>query len=191
MAKGMYYYLQQAWKKPNAEMIRQNMIAWRKQNVITKLEKPTRLDRARSLGYKAKRGILVVRVRIIRGGRVKTPLKKGRRSKRQTIRKILKMNYQWVAEQRASKKFPNLEVLNSYWVGKDGIHYFYEVILVDPSRPEIQSDKQLSWICSSKQRGRAFRGLTSAARKSRGLRNKGDRAVKIRPSLRAHNRTGK
>jgi len=136
-----------------------------------RLEHPTRLDRARSLGYKAKAGFVVARVRVRRGGRTKTrPSKKGRRSKRQSPRKTLRMNYQWIAEMRAAKKFPNLEVLNSYWLAKDGMHYFYEVILVDPSRPEIQADESIKWICSSKNRGRVFRGLTSAARKARGLR---------------------
>ena len=41
------------------------------------------------------------------------------------------------------------------------------------------------------QRGRAFRGLTSAGRKMRGLLNKGRGAEKLRPSIRAHNRKGK
>lgn len=192
MAKGMYHYLSELWKKPSPEMLREKMVQWRSQNAVVRIEKPTRLDRARALGYKDKIGFVVARVRIVRGGRRKTrPTKKGRRSKRQTPRKILKMNYQWVAEQRVSKKFPNLEVLNSYWVSKDGQHYFYEVIMVDPSRPEIQADKQLKWICDSANRGRVLRGLTSSARKSRGLRNKGDKAIKIRPSLRAHNRQGK
>ena len=80
------------------------------------------------------------------------------------------MNYQWIAEQRGSRKFSNLEVLNSYLLGKDGIYYFYEVILVDPERPEIKADKGISWIAKPWNRGRAFRGLTSAAKKSRGLR---------------------
>ena len=53
------------------------------------------------------------------------------------------MNYRWVAEQRCQKKFPNLEVLNSYNIGKDGKYYFFEIILVDPNRPEIKKDKQM------------------------------------------------
>lgn len=80
------------------------------------------------------------------------------------------MNYKWIAEQRAGRKYKNLEILNSYKIGKDGIHYFYEVILVDPERPEIKNDKTINWICKPENRGRAFRGLTSAAKKSRGLR---------------------
>ena len=100
------------------------------------------------------------------------------------------MNYQWVAEQRAARKYTNLEVLNSYQVGKDGIHYFFEVIMIDPQRPEIISDPNFAWICNPKNRGRAFRGLTSAAKKSRGLRSK-SHELKVRPSLRAWNRRGK
>jgi len=104
----------------------------------------------------------------MRGGRKRPHRRKGRRSKRQTIRKTLHANYRWVAEQRAARKYKNLEVLNSYWIGKDGMHYFYEVILVDPRRPEIMNDEKLKWIVNAK--GRVFRGLTSSAKKSRGLR---------------------
>lgn len=100
------------------------------------------------------------------------------------------MNYRWVAEQRVQRKFSNLEVLNSYNIGKDGMYYFFEVILVDPERPEIKNDKTINWICRKENRGRVFRGLTSAGKKSRGLRNK-SRNLKIRPSLRAWNRLGK
>ncbi len=194
MVKGMYHYIREAWKKPKenlGELWRQRLIKWRRSKVVERVEKPTRLDKARALGYKAKPGFVIARIRIKRGGRKRPKPKGGRRSKRQTIRKTLKMNYQWVAEQRVARKFPNLEVLNSYWLAKDGMHYFYEVILVDTSRPEILADKKISWIASKKNKRRVFRGLTSAARKSRGLRKKGKRAIKVRPSLRAWKRKGK
>ena len=100
------------------------------------------------------------------------------------------MSYQWVAEIRAERKFPNLEVLNSYLLGKDGKHYFYEVIMVDPEKPEIKNDQNLRWISMPQNRNRAQRGLTSAAKKSRGLRSKSPN-LKVRPSLRAWQRTGK
>ena len=80
------------------------------------------------------------------------------------------MNYKWIAEQRVANKFTNLEVLNSYPIGKDGVNYFYEVILVDPKRPEIKNDKTMKWATKSKNRRRVFRGLTSSGKKSRGLR---------------------
>lgn len=183
MAKGLYHYLRKAWKKPDKKNLRESMVQWRAENVVTKVDNPTRLDRARSLGYKAKRGFVVARVRVERGGRKRHRTNKGRRSKRQTIRKTLKMNYKQVAEQRAQKKFPNLEVLNSYNLAKDGKHYFYEVILVDYSCPEITSDKTLNWICKKTNQHRVNRGLTSAGKKSRGLRSKSP-TNKARPSVR-------
>ncbi len=166
---GLTKYLRQAWKKPDKETLRKRMINWRAGESIVKVEKPLRLDKAHSLGYKSKKGIIVVRVRVIRGGHKRTRPKKGRRSKRMSIRKKLKMNYREIAEQRAARKYTNMEVLNSYWIGKDGTHFFYEVILVDRSQPEIKSDKELSFITKS-PRGRAFKGITSSAHKARGLR---------------------
>ena len=190
MTKGLYHYLRELWKKPDVDRIRELMVQWRKEDVVTVIEKPTRLDRARSLGYKAKKGFVVVRVRVVRGGRQRPLTNKGRRSKRHTIKKVVKMNYRWIAENRANKKFPNLEVLNSYNLAKDGKHYFYEVILVDYSRPEIKNDKTINWIGKGTNRNRTQRGLTSAGKKSRGLRNKSP-MNKNRPSVRAGNRRGK
>ncbi|UCC33738.1 MAG: 50S ribosomal protein L15e, partial [Candidatus Bathyarchaeota archaeon] len=90
-----------------------------------------------------------------------------------------------IAEERAAKKFPNMEVLNSYWVWEDGRFKWFETILVDPSHPAIQSDKEINWICKNVHHGRAFRGLTSAGKKIRGLRHKGRGAEKVRPSQKA------
>ncbi|MEJ2268010.1 MAG: hypothetical protein P8X70_02960 [Nanoarchaeota archaeon] len=121
--KGLYYYLRKAWKKPEVKTLRERMIGWRKSGVFTKVEKPLRLDRARALGYKAKKGFVVIRVRIKRGGHKRPRPNKGRRSKRLHTRKNLGMNYKWIAEQRVERKYSNLVVLNSYLIGKDGIHY--------------------------------------------------------------------
>jgi large subunit ribosomal protein L15e len=186
MVKSAYSFIKQAIR----QKLKKRLIDWRKSNAIVKIEKPTDIGRARKLGYKDKKGFVVVRVRLKRGGRKKPRRRKGRRSKRQTIRKTLKMNYQWVAEQRAARKFTNLEVLNSYKIGKDGQNYFFEVIMVDPNRPEIKSDKTINWICKPENRGRVFRGITSAGKKSRGLRKKGKK-LKVRPSIRARERRGK
>ncbi len=190
MTKGLYHYLRQAWKKPDTERLRESMIEWRKDNAVIKIEKPTRLDRARSLGYKAKKGFVVARVRVKRGGHKRTKPSKGRKSSKQTIRKTLKMSYQWIAEQRTQKKFPNLEVLNSYPLAKDGKYYFYEVILVDYSRPEIKNDRTINWICKKTNQNRVYRGLTSAGKKSRGLRKKFP-TNKSRPSVRGGGRERK
>ena len=190
MAKGMYYYIQQAWKKPDKKVLRERMIGWRSSNAVVKVDKPLRLDKARALGYKDKKGFIVARVRLKRGGHKRPRPNAGRRSKRLHTRKTLKMNYKWIAEQRVAKKYTNLEVLNSYPIGKDGIYYFFEVILIDPEKPEIKNDKTINWICKSSNRGRVFRGLTSSGKKSRGLRNKHPTS-KVRPSVRAGGRLGK
>lgn len=190
MAKGMYYYIREAWKKPDVKTLRERMIEWRKTGVFTKRDKPLRLDRARALGYKDKKGFVVIRIRLKRGGHKRPRPNKGRRSKRLHTRKNLKMSYRWIAESRVSKKYKNLEVLNSYPIGKDGVHYFYEVICVDPSKKEIKSDKTINWITKPGHKKRVLRGLTSAAKKSRGLRSKNP-MNKSRPSVRAGKRRGK
>ncbi|MDO8468122.1 MAG: 50S ribosomal protein L15e [Nanoarchaeota archaeon] len=190
MAKGMYYYIKQAWKKPDAATLRQRMIDWRASNVFTVVDKPLRLDKARALGYKDKKGFVVVRVRVPRGGHKRARPNKARRSKRMTNRKTLKMSYNWIAELRAEKKFSNLEVLNSYPIGKDGIFYFFEVIMVDPSKPEIQNDKNINWIIKNENKNRAAHGITSAGKKSRGLRKK-QPTNKSRPSVGAGDSKGK
>lgn len=100
------------------------------------------------------------------------------------------MNYQWVAEQRVARKFPNLEILNSYMIGKDGMHYFFEVIMVNPDAPEIKTDRAFAWLQNPANRGRVFRGLTSAGKKSRGLRKKSPN-LKVRPSVAAWKGHGK
>lgn len=184
---GYLKYVRDLWKKPKENLggiLTERIIKWRKEPVTVRLERPTRIDRARSLGYKAKQGYIIVRQRVDRGGRMRPNITGGRRPKHNRQRMVLDKNYRQVAEERASKQYVNCEVLNSYLVGKDGIYYWFEVILVDRAHPSIKADPRINWICSKK--GRTQRGLTSAGRKSRGLRNKGKGAEKLRPSRSAN-----
>lgn len=164
--KNAYSYIKENIRKN----LKSKMIAWRASNAIVKLDKPTDIGKARILGYKDKKGFVVVRVRLKRGGHKRHRVNAARKSSKQTIRKSLKMNYRWIAEQRAANKYTNLEVLNSYQIAKDGVSYFFEVILVDPGREEIKKDKTINWICKQQNTGRVFRGLTGAGKKSRGLK---------------------
>lgn len=150
----MYRYLRNAWKKPSESYIkrlmRERTIIWRRQPTIVRIKKPTRIDRARRLGYKAKKGFVMVRVRIRRGGRRKPRPRMGRRQKRMGVSKHTPAkSIKLIAEERVARKYPNLEVLNSYWVWEDGTSKWYEVILVDPNSPSIKSDKEMSWISGS------------------------------------------
>jgi large subunit ribosomal protein L15e len=189
----MYHYIAELWKRPYdgamKETMRQRLIEWRREPTVVRVEKPTRLDRARALGYKAKQGFVVVRVRVRKGGQRKPRPDSGRRPKRMGVYgyatwKSLRL----IAEERAARKFPNLEVLNSYYVGEDGRYKWFEVIMVDPNHPAIQNDPDIKWICKPANRRRAFRALTSAGKKMRGLRKsrglKGTHAQKWRKKQR-------
>jgi large subunit ribosomal protein L15e len=183
--KLMYKYIRDAWKNPDKsyvkELMRTRTPVWRRESVIVRVDRPTRIDRARSLGYKAKKGYIVVRTRVRRGGLRKSRFTAGRKPKRQGIKKItMKKSIQRIAEERVARKFPNLEILNSYWLWEDGKFKFYEVILVDPNHPSIKNDPKINWICENQHTNRVFRGLTSEGRKSRGLRTKGKGAEKVR-----------
>lgn len=175
MAKSMYHYVAELWKRPYdgelGEVMRQRLIRWRREPSVVRVERPTRPDRARALGYKAKQGFIIVRVRVRKGGLRKQRPNKGRRPKRMGVygfapAKSLRL----IAEERAARRYPNLEVLNSYYVGEDGNYKWFEVILVDPHHPAVQNDPEISWIASKVHKGRVFRGLTSAGKKMRGLR---------------------
>ncbi len=188
-----YRYIAKAWQKPADSFVKdlmwQRVIEWRKQPTIVRIDKPTRLDRARRLGYKAKQGFVVARVRVRRGGLSRTRPSGGRRQKRMGIKKFKPgKSFRMIAEERGARKFPNLEVLNSYWVWEDGRYKWFEVIFVDPAHPAIKSDNDVNWICENVHRGRASRGLTSAGKKVRGLRQKGLGAEKVRPSRSATQR---
>lgn len=158
---------------------------------VQRLKKPSNLPRARSLGYKAKPGFVVALVRIRKGSGLHRRPARGRKPRRMGVNKLTRRSSrQAIAERRVGVKFPNCEVLNSYWVGEDGMNTFFEVLLVDTANPSVLSDKERRWIGSHKHKRRAERGLTSAGKKSRGLK-KGRGHEKNFPSQRAHNRTAK
>jgi large subunit ribosomal protein L15e len=185
-----YKYMAEAWAKPEKsyvkELMRQRLIKWRRQSAIVRIEKPTRIDRARRLGYKAKQGFVIARIRVRRGGLRKKRPKAGRRPKRMGVKKYKPAkSMRLIGEERTGKKFPNLEVLNSYWVAEDGRSKWFEIIMVDPHHPAIKADKEVNWIAQKQHHKRVFRGLTSAGKKIRGLRRKGRGAEKVRPSRKA------
>jgi large subunit ribosomal protein L15e len=196
MARSFYSHIREAWHDPDdgqlAELQWQRQQEWRQQGAIERVERPTRLDKARSLGYKAKQGVVVARVSVRKGGARKQRFTAGRRSKRQGVRRITRAkNLQRVAEERSRRRYRNLRVLNSYWVGEDGTQKWFEVILLDPEHPAIENDDDLNWICEDTQKGRSFRGKTSAGQKGRGLRTRGTGTQHVRPSVSANDNRGK
>jgi len=163
---------------------------WRKEAAMVEQENPTRIPKARQKGYKAKKGFQIIRTKISKGGTKRKRPAGGRRPKRYGQNRFSpSKSKQVIAEARTAKKHPNLEVLDSYWVAEDGNYKWYEIIMVDPEEPVIQKDEDINWICE--EQNRVERGLTPAARKSRGLSNKGTGAEKVRPSANANKHKNK
>ena len=140
-------YQDKAWIRlwrENAPELRRRVVGWRRQHAITRIERPSRPQRARRLGYKAKQGIVVVRMRVGAGGMRKQRPRGGRRPKHLGVTKIkADVGMKAVAERRAAERYPNMNILGSYFVYKDGKHYWFEIIMADPSHPRIAGDREL------------------------------------------------
>ncbi len=196
MARSFYSHIKEAWKNPGdgklAELQWQRKQDWRDQGAIERVDRPTRLDKARELGYKAKQGVVVARVSVRKGSARKVRHKAGRRTKRQGVNRVTRRkNLQRIAEERSGRKFRNLRVLNSYWVGEDGSQKWFEVILIDPNHPAIQNDDDLNWICDDTHQGRSYRGKTSAGQRGRGQQGRGKGTEHTKPSISGDRNRGK
>jgi len=138
---------EQVWLKmlkENPMELRQRAVVWRNENAVTRVEKPSRIARARRLWYKAKQGIIVIRMRVGTGGMRKQRPRGGRRPKHLGVTKIkADVSMKQVAERRVLDRYPNMKLLGSYFLYKDGMHYWFEVILADPSHPRIAKDKEI------------------------------------------------
>jgi large subunit ribosomal protein L15e len=170
-------------------VLRMRTWEYRQLPAIHRCSRPSRPEKARKLGYKAKQGYVVYRVRVRRGGR-KRPVAKGIVHGKPKHQGVVGLKFarslKNVAEERVGRRLGNLRVLNSYWVGQDATYKFFEVILVDPSHNAIRNDPKINWITRPTMKHRELRGLTAAGKKYRGLRRKGLDDNKNRPSRRAN-----
>ena len=130
--------------KDNSTELREKAILWRKQNAMIRIAKPSRISRARRLGYKAKQGIVVVRMRVGTGGMRKQRPRGGRRPKHLGVTRIkAAVSMKQVAERRVLERYRNMKLFGSYFLYKDGMYYWFEVILADPSHKRIAKDKEI------------------------------------------------
>lgn len=137
---GTYKYQLKTWntrkKSEFQRHLRSQTIRWRREPAVCRVDTPTRPERARSLGYKAKQGYVVVRVRIRKGGARKPRPRSGRRQKALGVTRYTRsISLKNIAESKASKRYPNLRVLNSYYVWEDGTNHWFETIMRDPDNP--------------------------------------------------------
>jgi large subunit ribosomal protein L15e len=189
---GAYKFLEELWKKKQSDVMRflLRVRSWeyRQLSSIHRATRPSRPDKARRLGYKAKQGISIFRVRVSRGNRTRKISKgivHGKPTNQGSMHRKGMRNLKAVAEERVGKKMGGLRVLNSYWAAQDATYKFFEVIMVDPNHNAIRHDPRLHWIAQSTMKHRELRGLTSAGKKHRGLRAKGHLQNKKRPSRKA------
>ncbi|MBO0888549.1 50S ribosomal protein L15e [Candidatus Bathyarchaeota archaeon] len=136
-----YSYMAEWWQGGTSEYkdwMRRSAITWRREPVIKRIPRPTNLPTARRLGYKAKPGIIVVRVRIRRGGARKPRPVSGRRQKAMGVSKFTRsLSLRAIAEGRVARRYPNMKLQNSYHLFSDGVSHWYEVILFDQAK-ELQ-----------------------------------------------------
>ncbi len=134
--------MEDQWRNGTPEFrdwLRRAAISWRREPVVRRVSRPTRLVTARRLGYKAKQGVILLRVRVRRGGARKPRPVSGRRQKALGVSKFTRsLSLQKIAEKRAARKYPNLTVGNSYHLYSDGTSHWYEVILMDLNHPAIR-----------------------------------------------------
>lgn len=173
---------QNEYKERNT-LLRVKIAQWTSESAVERLQRPTNIARARKLGYKAKQGVVVVRVKVKGGLRKRQKPAGGRKPSKSGRFFSFEKSLQSVAEERAAKKFTNCEVLNSYYVGEGNNLKFFEVIMLDRTSPSIINDKEYAYLLN--QNNRAARGLTSSGRKHRGLLHKGFGTERVRPSTRS------
>ncbi len=139
---GFYKYLKQSFEQGYASrssLYKKRLREWREQESVQRIVRPTNLARARELGFKAKKEFVLVRVRVPRGKRRRRKPDLGRKPGKTRKFENPGKSWQWFAEQRALRKHRNLELVGSYWVGEDGEHQYYEVVLRNPhsSKPGL------------------------------------------------------
>ncbi|XP_033229614.1 60S ribosomal protein L15-like [Belonocnema kinseyi] len=144
---GAYKYMQELYRKKQSDVLRflLRIRCWqyRQMTKMHRAPRPSRPDKARRLGYKAKQGFVIFRIRVRRGGR-KRPVPKGAtygKPKSHGINQLKPTRkLQSVAEER---------------VGQSCI--------------AIQNDPKVNWIVNAVHKHRELRGKTSVGKSSRGL----------------------
>lgn len=153
--------------KNRSDVYKSKIIKWNSEPPVIRVDGPTNIARARELGYRAKDGILMARIRVHGGSKKRKQAGGGRKPSKSGRYFTFRKSSQAIAEERASRKFSNTVALNSYFVGESGSEKYFEVILLEKNSNALASDKRYANIVSKK--GRAYRGLTSSGKRHRGI----------------------
>ena len=99
----------------NQDIVAKSRIAgWKDMPVVARLEKPTNVARARELGYKAKQGVFVARVRVERGLSKRQKAKGGRKPSKSGRFFAYSNSLKSIAERDLKHSFYPCLHLNSY-----------------------------------------------------------------------------
>jgi large subunit ribosomal protein L15e len=140
-------YIQASFAKSYAEraqVYRSRVSAWKKMSTVERAEKPTNPGRAHSIGYRAKKEFVIVRVRVAKGRRRLGKRALGRKPAKKIKFRPLNFPLSRMAEMKAEKEFNNLKAIGSYFVGEDGMSKYFEVVLHNehqgsaPNRPKAK-----------------------------------------------------
>ena len=195
LAKYITQTFQKEWKGTQDEdhdyksLMQKRTIEYRKEvKAVVKIARPTNLASARQVGYKAKKDIIIARVRVRKGSGTYSRPKSKRRPKRQGQAKLTRRkSTRAMAEEKASKKFENTEVIGSYKIAEDGKSHYYEIVLVDRDSKVIAKDKELKYLKTG-QKGRAERGKTIAGKVNKKTNKKKNRKKKKKKTPNNHSK---
>ncbi|XP_049777532.1 60S ribosomal protein L15-like [Schistocerca cancellata] len=173
---GAYKHIQELYRKKQSDIMKflLRIRCWQYKQ-LTRMGRapgPLRPDKARRLGYRAKQGFVIYRIRVRRGGRKHRVPKDATYGKPKSLGvNELKptRNFQSISEERVGRRCGALRMLNCCWVAQDSTYKYYEVILVDPAHKAIRRDAKINGICRAVMKHRELQGLTSAGSKSHGL----------------------
>jgi large subunit ribosomal protein L15e len=102
--------------------------AVRNQPITQRIERPTKIAKAKTVGYKAKQGYIVVRVRVSKGDFRRPRPNHARRPSKSGLYYKLEISKEKIARNRA------MQVIGSYFLIEDGKNKWFEIIMADKER---------------------------------------------------------
>ncbi len=115
-------------KERKAEIIQQVT----KEPILVRVDRPTKIARARMLGYKSKNGFVVVRVRVSKGSFRRPRINHARKPSKTGMYLNLSKSKRIIAEERASRVYRNMSLVGSYFLTENGQYKWFEVLMKDP-----------------------------------------------------------
>lgn len=118
----------------NDERKREILQEARNQPILQRVERPTKPAKAKTVGYKAKQGYIVVRVRVSKGDFRRPRPNHARRPSKSGLYYKLDVSKEGIARNRALRVYKNMKVIGSYFLIEDGKNKWFEVVMADKEK---------------------------------------------------------